>query len=531
MREVVSLLRTLLLSSSQLNVWRHSADGRVRRRAVAAAVGFGLLAVMLVGYCLALCAALSLNGAEGVIPGACALSVSVLAFVLTLFNANGYLFGLRDHDLLMSLPVKARSVVVARFYHMYVRALPWYGVLSLSMMVGHGVAARPPATAYLAWVGLSILLPIIPMLAAALVGFLVVRISVGLRLRVAVQTVLMVAVTLAFLLLQPLIEGLAEDGAVTDVLARAVDTILASSRLYPPAAWFAGAVAGSVIDGLLLVSAAALAFAATFTVVGRSFASINSELATHAARHDFRLGEQRRRGVTMALVHKEWRRLTGSAIYLTNSIIGLVMAVVLGVVALVVDFRELLVTLTQGVPLDPVAIHPAIPFAVHFLCGMVATTAASPSLEGRNYWVVRSLPIEPTRLYQAKMLFNLVLTLPPTLFANACLCLSARVDALDALLYVALGCVLCAGSSAWGCVFGIRFMRLDWEREVEVVKGGAAMGAYVVSNMVVTTVATAFALILGASWAHELIAVVALLVASACAVLGYLCAMSLARRT
>ncbi|MBQ7679359.1 MAG: hypothetical protein IJT34_05875 [Butyrivibrio sp.] len=32
--------------------------------------------------------------------------------------------------------------------------------------------------------------------------------------------------------------------------------------------------------------------------------------------------------------------------------------------------------------------------------GMMATTACSPSLEGKNYWILQSLPLEKKTIYQ-----------------------------------------------------------------------------------------------------------------------------------
>ena len=161
---------------------------------------------------------------------------------------------------------------------------------------------------------------------------------------------------------------------------------------------------------------------------------------------------------------------------------------------------------------------------------MVATTACSPSLEGKNYWIVQSLPIEKKTLYQGKMLFNLALTVPFMIFSTVCLCLAARVPVLDTALYLLLGLALCAFSTAWGCVCGIRHMRLDWENEIEVIKQGAAVAIYMLPHMFVVMGLTVLAVVLGLRIDCRLLALLFTLAAAALAALSYRRVMILSKR-
>ena len=52
----------------------------------------------------------------------------------------------------------------------------------------------------------------------------------------------------------------------------------------------------------------------------------------------------------------------------------------------------------MGAPITKEMVYPAIPLIVYFFIGMVATTAMTPSLEGKNYWIVQSLPIKKDAL-------------------------------------------------------------------------------------------------------------------------------------
>jgi ABC-2 type transport system permease protein len=209
---------------------------------------------------------------------------------------------------------------------------------------------------------------------------------------------------------------------------------------------------------------------------------------------------------------------------------GEVLASILGVVTLLVGFDNIVAMVMQGAPIDTAMLQPAIPFIVYFMIGMVATTACSPSLEGKNYWIVQSLPIGKATLYRGKMLFNLALTVPFMAFSTLCICIAARVPLPETALYLLQGLALCAFSTAWGCVCGVRHMRLDWENEVEVIKQGAAVAIYMLPNMFAVMGLTVLAVVLGLRMDRKLLALLFTLVATLLAALSYRRVMILSKR-
>ena len=171
MKNNLILLKTLLLSTSRRNIYRCSGDRKKRRKIDGGAIGAALLYAMLMVYCILICIGYGAVGMIDSAPVMCALIISALAFVFTLFKTNGYLFNFREYDMLMSLPFETRTVAACKFLYMYLKSLPWYLSISLAMAVGYGYYARPSAAVYPLWILLSLFLPVIPMLAAAFLGF------------------------------------------------------------------------------------------------------------------------------------------------------------------------------------------------------------------------------------------------------------------------------------------------------------------------------------------------------------------------
>ena len=530
MKNSILLLKTLLLSTSSRNIYRYTRDKKKKRKIIGNTIGVVLLYALLMAYCIAICIGYGTTGLIGAAPEMCALVISALAFMFTLFKTNGYLFHFREYDMLMSLPFEAQTVAACKFLYMYIRSLPWYLSISLAMMVGYGFYVRPPFFVYPLWILLAFFLPVIPMLAAAFLGFLIARISAGFRRNNLIQTVLTFIAVLFCFSLRFILEDLFRNNKVAETLETVSAMTGNAAKTYWPAGWFANAVTRRDLTGALwLVGASTLLFAAVFYVVGNSYRNINSALKSHAAAGKYRMREQKQRSVRMAIAFKEYRRLTGSTTYMVNGAMGEMLAVIVGIITLVIGFDRIIAMVTHGAPVDASMLQPAIPFIVYFFIGMVATTVCSPSLEGKNFWIVQSLPIGSRTLYQGKMLFNMLLTVPFMAFSTLCMCISAATPVLDTALYLLLGLALCAFSTAWGCVCGIRHMRLDWEDEVEVIKQGAAVAIYMFPNMFVVMGLIVLVVFLGLRMDHRLLAFILTAIVSALTALSYRRVMHLAK--
>ena len=516
------LLKGLLKSTSQWNIYRYCKDKKKKGRVVGNAVGMAILFLCLMAYCIFTCVGYGVMGLTGVIPAVCALTVSLLAFVLTLFKTNGYLFNFKEYDMLMALPFEPKTVAGCKFLYMYVKSLPWNAGISVAMLIGYAVYTKPPIAVYPVWLLLSLLLPVIPMLCASFIGFIIARISSGFRKNSIVQSILVfIFVTLIFCS-RFFIESAVRNGKVEETLGSIADSLDKAMSWYPPAVWFVRAVTElNPIDMLLLAGVTVILFEVIFILVGRSYRQINSKLKSHAAAGKFTMSGLKTRSVVNAVAFKELRRMTGSSIYMTNAVMGELMVLIMGIAALFVDLDKVITAMLQGAPVTKEMLLPAISLIVYFFVGMAATTTMTPSLEGKNYWIVQSLPITKPELYKGKMLFNMYLAAPCGVFGVICLCISARAPFLTTVLAVVSMLCLCAFSTAWGCVCGIKHMRLDWENEVEVVKQGSAVALYLLPNMFVTMILVVLVVVLGMKIDQNLILAGLSLIALLLAALSY----------
>lgn len=516
------LLKTMLDSTSQWNAYKYGSDKKKKGKIIGNTIGVALLYMMLMSYCILTCIGYGKLGLTGVIPSICALTISMLALVFTFFKTNGYLFNFKEYDMLMSLPFKPKTVAGCKFLYMYVKTLPWYLSISVSMLIGYAIYADITVFTVIIWLLMALLVPVIPMLAASFLGYIIARISAGFKKNNIVQTVLTFLLVIFAFSLRFIIESVFRDDRVEEALETLADSVNGITDLYIPAKWFTKAVTDTdILSFLLLTVTTIVLFEVLFILVGRSYREINSKLKNHAASGDFKMSGSKQRSILNAIAFKELRRIMGSSICMIQLFMGELLALLIGILVLFIDFDDLISTVTQGAPVTSAMLHPSISLIVYFLIGMVSSTAATPSLEGKNYWIVKSLPIPEKTLYQGKMLFNMYLTVPVAVFTTAAICISAKTPLLMSLLSVVLSVMLCAFSTAWGCVCGVKHIKLEWENEIEVVKQGTAITLYLLPNMIATMVLIVLSVFLGMKLNGNLVVIILIFIVTLLAFMSY----------
>ncbi|WP_035785022.1 hypothetical protein [Butyrivibrio sp. MC2021] len=481
------LFKTLLLSTSSGNIYRTTTDKKKKGKIIGSWIGMSVLYLLLIFYCVITAIGYSYYGLGDSIPAMTAVMISGLSFIMTMLKAGSYLFGFREYEMLMSLPFSEKEIVSAKFMYMYMKTLPWNLSISLAMMVGYGIILSPAWYTYVLWTVLSFVLPVIPMLVSSFIGFGIARIGTTFKHWKAVQTVLTFGFVMLAFMSRFIIESIFRNNQVEDVLVSASEGTANIGKIYFPVAWFVSAVTGgSILGTILLIVTTAVLFELVFTVFAKSYKKINSAMKTTATEHKVKKASIRKRSAVQAIALKELRKFVGSTPYFVNVGFGYIFALIVGVLALIVGLDRIIATVVQGAPVTIEMVLPALPFVIYFLTGMVPMTTCSPSLEGKNYWIIKSSPVRDWDIYMGKLLASLYVAVPAQLIGTLFLCISAGATMLQTISFLALGLVLSIFSSSFGLACGIHFMKLDWENEIEVIKQGTAVVIYLFPNMILT---------------------------------------------
>lgn len=474
MHELSALLSLELRSLYGLNKLRFTKDKQEKNRFYLLAGAFAVLIVTVFVYVGGLVYGLCSLGLHSIVPAYLTALASLLILAFGLFTAGARIFGQKGYDLLASMPIRTKNLVLSRFLSLYAEDLVLTLVIWIPGAAVYGFCRQPGPGFYAGALGAIVCIPAIPLVISALLGTLVFALSARMRHKSLVQSLLMVAVVVGILVIS-FGMGTGAENLSPEAFAQLAQTIGALlGRVYPPALWVNDGLLGTTLWRLLLfalVSAGVLALAILVTV--GSFHGILQRLGNFTARHDYRLGTQESRGLLKALYLRELRRYFSSSVYVTNTIVGPILAAVMAVSLCFTGLESI----RAAIPVD---IPGLLPFVLAAVFCMMTTSCTSISMEGKQFDTVKSLPIPTKALLDSKILLNLSLMLPFYLISVTATAIAVRADAMTLLWLVLIPAAIALFSVVFGITVNLKFHSFDWEKEETVVKQSlpASLGGF-----------------------------------------------------
>ncbi|MCR5664509.1 MAG: hypothetical protein K6G17_06495 [Oscillospiraceae bacterium] len=446
---------------------------------------FGFLGFSMFQTFAQLAPAFSAFGVGWVYFAMAALMTFGLMFIGSVFTAKAQLYEATDNDLLLSMPIPPRDVLLSRLALLLVMDELFGLVVSVPAFLAWQLAAGFTLKAGVNFVLIFLLLlPLLALLLTALFGWLLHLAAQ----RVRSQSLLTVLLSLAFIavyfvVVQRMNIWLAE-------MVQDPSPLVGALGGFAPLLWLGRACADGSLSALGLLALADAALCALgWTVLERSFLRTATDRRAAAK---IRYVEKKAELLSpdRALLQRELRRLGATPMYLLNGAFGTMLAPFAAVFLLLRRelFAELLAQPGLGELLTVMG-----PLALCFLGVMTMLTAPSISLEGKSLWLLQSMPVSPRQVLRSKLRLHLLIGLPPTLLLSAALAALLPGGPLMKALCVALPALSTLFSGLLGLFENLRHPYLDWVNETQAVKSGSS----VVFTMLISMALLSVPLILG----------------------------------
>lgn len=470
MRNIRTLVKMELCNLYGINVFRYTKDSGEKKKSIALAATIAVVLVVLMSYVGGLSSGLITVGLKDIVPAYMAMMASLLTLFLSIFKTGATIFRKKGYDFLSALPLSNYAVVISRFIRLYVESLGLTLVVMIPGLLVYGVLTKAGMLSVLLYVIGALLIPLLPVAVASFIGALITGISSRMKHQSRVEIVLTI------LLMIGLFAGSGflaenEENFTTEILTQMAEKIAdIFDKVYPPAMLFGNAVVqGDVSDMLVFAGISVAVFAVTILVVSWNFHGICRSLFGTSATHDYKLEHLQMHSVRKALLEREMKRYFSSSVYVTNTIVGPIMGTAFCIGLFFIDFDSIVVSLPGTVDLKG-----AVPFVIAAIFSMMNPSVVSVSMEGKEWWIVKSLPLRAKDILDSKLLFGLCVAAPFLVIAEliAIFVLGPGVLELLWLIVIPVLCLLLT------CVFGIsvnlKLPKMNWENEVSVVKQSAA---------------------------------------------------------
>jgi len=403
------------------------------------------------------------------LPGLMMTASCMMMLFTTVYKVKGTVFGFKDYDLLMSLPIKTSTVVVSRMTVLYTINFVFCLLLMLPAGVVYAARALPDAGFYIAFLLTFLFIPLVPIVAASVIGT-VIHLAAA---RFKHKNIANLIITLSFF-----VGIMFFSFNTTTFINNAADigmSVMESvNRYYPLALMYTNAVCKNDYTALaVFIALSVLAFSVFAFAVGKKFKTLNTLIAANRTVSDYKMKSLQVSSPARALYKRELKRYFSSANYVLNTGVGIVLFT-LSAVALVVMGSEKLESVL-GMPGMTDVIEKAGPVAVSVFVVLSCTTACSISLEGKNLWIIQSVPVSVKTVFLSKAAVNLTLTVPAVLISGFVFSYVFRFDAGQTALMFAVPAAYALFIALAGLAINLQYPNFDWATEITVIKQSAAV--------------------------------------------------------
>ncbi len=463
-------IKLYLNSIFRFPVIRHSKDARERRQAIMGVAAIGLIVVTYGGMSALTTFRLLVAGADPATP---ILLVAALAslFALAMAFAQGSatLSGFADFDTLMGMPVRTSTIVLARFSALYLVEAIYSAAYLLPCGAVYAVLMKPGWLFYPTYLLMMLLLPVAPIVIGSGADLLLSAAFARSKYKKGITSAIKMIFLMGFVAFSYLLPQI-----TNRFVSAPDDAAMRTARIYPPVLWFAEGVTGELSDALLFILGSVAVCILFVWVLNRTFLPLHDRLTAGYHVKNYRLGTLKRSGAGRALFLIERKRFFNSTAWVVNTVIGSILIAVLGIAGAAFSGR-----LMKLIAETPFRGHAAVAItgSLLFCATLSPTTSCAISMEGKELWIAKTLPVSARKWLNAKILMNLLLVGPPLVFSITLFAIFYRE--LLSPLSIAGICALPVSALLFCTVAGlfvnVRMPRLSWKSDTEVVKQSGAV--------------------------------------------------------
>lgn len=395
----------------------------------------------------------------------------------TIFSTYSSLYLSKDNDLLVSLPIPTRSIIMARLTSVYIMGFAFSGIVTIPSTIIYWVVIEAAPLNVICSVIYILIISFIVFLLSCILGFLVAKIAS----RAKNQSNVTVAFSLIFTGVYYLVYSLANE-IISGLINNVVFLGQSVKKSLYPMYMFGRIGEGDVLSTVIYTVITAVLVFVVYRLLARSFVTIVTASKTNK-KVVYKEKAVKRKSQVAAVAGKEFKRYTSSGAYMLNSSMGTLCMIICSVLFIVKgdflqSFNDIVLSLDIGmdglnnmdrfIPIIVVTI-------TCFLISLNNIVVPSVSLEGKNIWIMQSLPIEPWTVLKGKLMVHLTITGVPLVILLVSFLFAVKVSVVQLLIIYLTAVVYLIFMSLFGLFLAVKMPNLTWTNEMTPVKQGGGI--------------------------------------------------------
>ena len=392
----------------------------------------------------------------------------ILGVFVSCFSASSYIYKAKDNDLLLSMPINPKDILLSRIVAIYVLSLIYSSWVWVPICINGWISGNPTTLTIIFDILLLFIVGIFVTALSCAIGYVISSISSKFKNRSIVTVIVSLIAFGAYYFLMFRLENIMGDlvnnpSGASEGIKNFVNILYQLGM----------AATGSIKAFSIFTIVSAALFNVVFFVLSISFTKIatKSDVAriTNAKVKYEKSGNQK-----SALFKKELKRFTSSALYMMNTGLGVVFILAAAIVAIVKkpELDGIIVAFASDISISwlldflPLMLIIGIVFIVSVDC----ISCPSISLEGKTLWQLKVLPVNTYDIFEAKERLHVLINGIPTLISSIVLCYCLNIE-MDTALKVVIVLLLFIDLHAWvGLLLGLLRPNFTWTNEAQPIK-------------------------------------------------------------
>ncbi|WMJ24413.1 hypothetical protein RBG61_07035 [Paludicola sp. MB14-C6] len=393
----------------------------------------------------------------------------LITLFATLYKANSVLFSFQDYDMIMSLPIKTTTIVASRIWLLYIMNVLFAMIVMIPSGIVYAIFESPSIWFYPIYLITLFLIPFIPIILATFVSGILTFFTARLKRANAVSTILTLAILVGIMafLYNPNMKNVDFSSIATQV-TNSLYSIYPLTKLY-----MLSITEYNLFSLFLFIAISCLAFLLFVVLFSKIYQPIHTLLYTSKANANYKLAELKQESPLKALYFKECKRYFSSTLYVVNTSLGMILALLACVAVSFVGVDKLNESLQ--IPNLPLYFAQFSPFVISVFVALSCTTNCSISLEGKNLWIIKSSPVPISTIFWSKIAVNLTITIPVILISATVLSVSFSFNWFQVFMTYLLPAIYAFLISLLGLIVNLHLPLLDWKSEVTVIKQSSSV--------------------------------------------------------
>ncbi len=407
-----------------------------------------------------------------------------LVFILSIFETKATLYESRDNELLLSMPIPPKDIIISRISTVLLYNYLETACIMVPVIVIYCIYGGT-AVGIIGGIIVSLFVPLFATALSSGVGYLVALISRKFKKNTFVTVVLSLGFMAAYFIgYNYVLNGIL---GLADVSPEIAETLAENLGIF-------GVIGTAALLNPLplavLIALSVISSAVAYILISKNYISIITK-KTAGKKVLYKAQKLEKKSVLLALTAKEFRAFFSSANYILNAGLGAVFEIAVAVIVLI-NKAEIMTFIGELVFVFP-------EFAAD-IDGMVAILAAAflfavstmnfiaapaLSLEGKNLWILKSLPLSGREVLLAKTFPHIIIATAVSVVSSVIMIFALDISPvwwafviLIPLCGAFLGAFLCAA-------VGAALPKFDYVSDVQVIKQSAAAGVSMISSMLV----------------------------------------------